>query len=143
MRSLMVVVSALAAFSAGAQEGKRTEVDASKSASMSERVERPVLVASRTNPPATADTRATAPARGGSPKAQAVGTPGDVLTAPLSSPFSMAPGSRSAHMRRHARHQPMDGRGHRSWPPRRAVGVCTFSGCGAIHANRGSSAKHE
>jgi len=77
MRSSLIVVSALAAFAAQAQEGKRTEVDAAQPASASEKVERPVLVASRTNPPATVDTRAAAPASGGEPKAQSAGTPAE------------------------------------------------------------------
>jgi len=75
VRSLIVVVSALAAFAAQAQEGERTKVDRAKSGPASERVERPVLVASRTNPSVTTDTRVTASTSGGSPAAKPAGTP--------------------------------------------------------------------
>lgn len=67
MRSFIIVVSTLAALAAQAQEGKRTEVDAAKPAFASEKVEHPVLVAARTNPPVTRDTRASTPASEGSP----------------------------------------------------------------------------
>lgn len=70
MRSLIVVVSALAAFSAQAQEAKGTKAAAAKPASATEKVEPLVLAASRTNP-TTAE---------GSPAAKPPGTlvePGD------------------------------------------------------------------
>jgi hypothetical protein len=75
LRSFAVVVSALAAFAAQAQEGKSAESDAAKSASAAEKIDRPVLVASRTNPPATTDARVPAPASGGNPAAKPPGMP--------------------------------------------------------------------
>src|SRR4051812_18069829 len=74
LRSVSIVVSALFTSLVQAQETKAAEAAATKSDASSESVERPMLVASRTNPSATADTRATAPASGGSPGAKP-GTP--------------------------------------------------------------------
>lgn len=88
LRGLAIVVSALA-FSAQPQGTK--EVDATGAQSVPENAERPVLVASRTALPATAETRAT----GSTPTAKPVERQRSPLTAPLSSRCSMALSSRS------------------------------------------------
>lgn len=66
-------MSALATFSAQAQEAKGAK--AASASSAHEKGERPVLVAARTSPPATSDTRATGTANGGRPTAKRAGTP--------------------------------------------------------------------